>query len=75
MCLSLALGAACCFGGAPGPFGAVGELVGCMQGRELGVSAPRLPRFILLASFSSTLLAVSILDIVYDCHLYAVLQS
>ena len=61
-------GAVCCFGGAP-------ELVDCTQGRELGVSAPRLPRFILLASFSSTLFAVSILDIVYDCHLYAVLPS
>ena len=30
---------------------------------------PRLPRFILLVSFSETLLVVSILDIVYDCHL------
>ena len=31
--------------------------------------APRLPRFILLGSFSDTLLVVSILHIVYDCHL------
>ena len=31
--------------------------------------APCLPRFILLGSFSDTLLVVSILDIVYDCHL------
>ena len=29
---------------------------------ELGAPAPRLPRFILLVSFSDTLLAVSILD-------------
>ena len=34
----------------------------CPQSRELG-------RFILLGSFSNTLLVVSILDIVYDCHL------
>ena len=31
--------------------------------------APRLPRFILLKSFSDTLLVVSILDRVFDCHL------
>ena len=37
--------------------------------------APRLPRFILLGSFSGTLVMVSILDIVYDCHLQLVLQS
>ena len=47
------------------PFRAVEErgLVGCVQGRELGA---RLPRFILLRSFSGTLLVVSTLDIVYD---------
>ena len=33
------------------------------------------PRFILLASFSDTLLVVSILDIVYHCHLRPLLQS
>ena len=52
-----------------GPFMAVGELMGCVQGRELSARALYLPWFILLASFSDTLLVVSILDIVYDCHL------
>ena len=51
------------------PFRAVGELVGCVQSRELGTRPPRLPRFILLGSFSDTLLVVSVLDIVYDYHL------
>ena len=32
------------------------------------------PRFILLVSFSDTLLVVSILDIIYDCHLRQHLQ-
>ena len=52
-----------------GAFGAVGRggLVGCVRGRGLGASC--LPRFILLGSFSDTLLVVSILDIVYDCYL------
>ena len=36
---------------------------------ESSVRAPCLPRFILLESFSDTLLVVSILDIVYSCHL------
>ena len=36
---------------------------------------PCLPRFIRLASFSDTLLVVSILDTVYDCHLTLLLQS
>ena len=44
-------------------------LVGCVQSRELGASAPHFLRFILQVSFSDTLLAVWILDIVYDCHL------
>ena len=52
-----------------GSFRAVGELVGCVQSREIGVWAPRLPRFILLGSFSDALLVVPILGIVYDCHL------
>ena len=36
---------------------------------ESSARALHLPRFIMLASFSDTLLVVSILDIVYDCHL------
>ena len=36
---------------------------------ESSARAPRLPRFILLVSLSDTLLVVSILEIVYDCHL------
>ena len=36
---------------------------------ESSACAPRLPRFILLGSFSDTLLVVLILDIVNDCHL------
>ena len=51
------------------PFKAVRGLMGCVQSRELGARALRLPRFILLRSFIDTLLMVSILDIVYDCHL------
>ena len=35
---------------------------------------PCLPRFNLLEGFSDTLLVVSILDIVYDCHLWQLLQ-
>ena len=41
-----------------------GGLVVCVQSRELGPGTPRLPRFILLVSFSDTLLVVSISDIV-----------
>ena len=36
---------------------------------ESSARAPRLPRFILLVSLSDTLLVVSILEIVYNCHL------
>ena len=37
------------------PYKTVNELMGCFQGRELrGTRAPRLPRFILLGSFSGT---------------------
>ena len=50
-------------------------LVGCVQSRGLGAYASHLPNFILLISFSDTLLVVSILDIVYDCHLWLLLQS
>ena len=51
------------------PFQAVGGggLVGCVQSRELGARAPCLPRFILLGSFSDTLLVVSILDMIAIC--------
>ena len=40
-----------------------GGLAGCVQSREFGACAPRLPRFILLVNFSDTLLVVSILEI------------
>ena len=36
--------------------------MGCVQSRELGASAPWLPRFILLGNFSVTLLVVSTFD-------------
>ena len=49
--------------------------MGCVEGQGLGACEPGLPRFILLGSFSGTLLPVSILEIVYDCNLSAVLQS
>ena len=42
---------------------------------ESSARMPCLPRFIRLASFSDTLLVVSILDTVYDCHLTLLLQS
>ena len=45
----------------------------CPKSRAWREHAPRFPRFILLVSFSDTLLVVSILDIVYDCHLKPVL--
>ena len=49
----------------------------CACGLRPKSRAPRLPRFILQASFSDTLLLVSILDmiLVYDCHLRPLLQS
>ena len=43
--------------------------------KEETTRAPALPRFILLVNFSDTLLVISILDIVYDCHLRPLLQS
>ena len=52
-----------------------GWLVGCVQDRELCARAHRLPRFTQLVSFRDTLLVVSILDLVYDCHLRPLLQS
>ena len=36
---------------------------------------PRLPGFFLLGGFSGALLVVSILGIVYDCHLLLLLGS
>ena len=49
--------------------------MGCVQNRQFGTCVPRLPGFILLVSFGDTLLMVSNLDIVYDCHLRPLLQS
>ena len=46
-----------------------GGVVGCVLSREVDTRAPRHPRFILLGSFIDPLLVVSILEIVYDCHL------
>ena len=43
--------------------------------RTARTRTPRFPRFILLASFSDTLLMVSIIEIVYDCYLRPLLQS
>ena len=43
--------------------------MGCDLALGLGTRAPRIPMFILLVSFSGTLLVVSILDRAYDCHL------
>ena len=42
---------------------------------EGSARAPGLSGFILLGSFSGTLLEVSILGMVYDCHLGLLLQS
>ena len=42
---------------------------------ETSARAAHLPRATLLVNFSDTLLVVSILDIVYDCHLWLLLQS
>ena len=39
-------------------------LVGCLEGRELGARTPGFPRFILMESFSDTLLIVRILDMI-----------
>ena len=47
-----------------GSFQTMGRLVGCVQSRGLSARVSRLPRFILLVSFSDTLLVVSISDIV-----------
>ena len=57
------------------PFRGVGVGLCGVQSWELGAGCePHLPRLILLVSFSDTLLAVSILDIVYDCRLRPLLQ-
>ena len=50
----------------------VGGGGGCVLRNKQIISvqrAPCLPRFILVGGFSDTLLVVSILDRVYDCHL------
>ena len=52
--------------------GGGGELVGCTQSRVYGAHAPRLPRFMLLISFSDTLLVVSILDITFRKSMIAI---
>ena len=57
-----------------GTGGGAGVLMGSVDSRELGVRAST-SRFILLVRFSDTLLLVSILDMVYDCHLRPLLQS
>ena len=46
------------------PFRAVGELLDCVVGRRLGACALRFPKFILLGSFSDTLIVISILGMV-----------
>ena len=50
-----------------------GGLVSCVQSRGLGARASSSVVYP-VGSFSDTLLVVSILDIVCDCHLWAVLQ-
>ena len=47
----------------------------CPGSRDWCVLAPHLPGFMLLVSFSGTLLVVLILDMVCDCHLWLLLQS
>ena len=42
---------------------------------ETSARASHLLRATLLVNFSDTLLVVSILDLVYDCHLWLLLQS
>ena len=58
------------------PFRAVG-VGGLWAVSRVGgsVPMPRLPGFFLLGGFSDTLLVVSILGIVYDCHLLLLLGS
>ena len=51
-----------------------GWLVGCVQSRKLDARASP-SKIILLISFGDTLLVVSILNIVYNCHLRPLLQS
>ena len=66
------------FGPGYSPFRAVGGRGGggcglSTKSRVQYTHAPGLPRFILLVSFSNTLLVVSTLDIVYECHLWLLL--
>ena len=51
-----------------------GGLGGCVQGRGLGAHASP-SGFFLLGGFGGTLLVVSVLGIVYDCHLLLLLES
>ena len=62
-------------GGGGGMGGGGGRLASCVQRREHGACAPRIRMFIRLVSFSETLLVVSILNMVYDCHMWPLLQS
>ena len=58
------------------PFHGCGGACGlCPEPGARRLCAPHLSRFILLVSFSDTLLVVSILGIVYDCYLRPLLQS
>ena len=45
-----------------------GELIGCVQSLELGARASSFQVYP-AGSFTDTLFVVSILDIVYECHL------
>ena len=56
-------------------WGLWGEQAWAVTKVESSARAPCLPTFILLLSFSATLLVVSILDIVYGCHLRSLLHS
>lgn len=62
-------------GGGWGDWGCGGRLASCVQRREHGACAPHIRMFIRLVSFSETLLVVSILNMVYDCHMWPLLQS
>ena len=53
--------------GVLGPFRAVGRLMSRFQDRELNARPPRYPRFIMLGSFSGTLLMVSNIDMIVIC--------
>ena len=71
----IALSGLGCGGWGGGGWGCGGGLASCVQRREHGACAPRIRMFIRLVSFSETLLVVSILNMVYDCHMWPLLQS